>query len=164
MRAALAAAAAVLLQRSGTDLESQVCGSSMHPTLPDGSRIRIRCGDAAFGVGDIVVLVAEPPVVHRVVGVARRRGELFVVTRGDAIWFCDMPVTRSGVLGVVQGCDTGDGWRAVGPPPPFGGLGTVVRGISYGLIRGALAIDARLALLTARAGGVFGAWATRVLR
>ena len=137
----------------------------MHPALPAGSRIRIRCGEnAALAPGDVIALVADPPIVHRVVGLVRRGPTRFVITRGDAVCFCDLPVPPSGILGVVEACDTGGRWRPVGVASRSGGSGAVVRQCFYQVVRASLLIDERLAAVMVRAVGALGALAGRVVR
>ena len=147
---------AALLAKAGRDIESTVVGRSMGRTLPEGTRIRIRAGAAdAIGLGTVVAVAAgEMIFAHRVVGVARG----YVVLRGDAALLCDEPVAVSQLIGVVEACNDGTGWRPLPPPS------REVRRISElqrRAILGALGIHialargfARLCMRVARRGGV----------
>src|SRR2546426_6039432 len=111
---ASSAAVAALLKSSGREIESEILGASMHPTLAEGCRIRIRCGRLPYGPGDIVAILGEPLIAHRVVGLGVCRSRRFVITRGDAGWFCDPPVPGDSILGGVAAQGGGRGWRTRG--------------------------------------------------
>ena len=155
---ASAAELAPLLKKAGLDIESEVRGSSMHPTLPPGARIRIRCGPVAHQRGDIVAIVADPPIVHRIVSCLRCRSRLYLITRGDASWSCDLPVTEDEILGVVSGYQDGDAWRQPRAFEPQIGIAAVLPWLSHTSIRMALRISEDLASLVARGGAVIASW------
>jgi hypothetical protein len=145
-------AAAELLRKARGELESQIVGRSMVPTLPDGSRIRISCGQPSVARGDIVAILAEPPVAHRVVAVHRFRARTYLVTRGDAAWHCDVPVGEQDILGVVTAHNDGHGWKTPAEPPGTRGLRRALEWLSARTVVTALALSDRLASLAARAG------------
>ena len=136
-------ALAALLKRSGTDLESQIRGPSMVPTLPHGTRIRIQC-ETGRGIrpGQVVAFLAEPGLVaHRMVA---RQGH-HILTRGDASAACDPPTQVDRVLGVVDAWFDGTDWRPVAGPPSTSLAGRFGSAFSRAAIRVALAADPRLA-------------------
>lgn len=145
-------AAAELLRKTRGDLESQIVGGSMLPTLVHGSRIRISCGHPAVARGDIVAILAEPPVAHRVVAIHRFRARTYLVTRGDASWHCDVPIGEQDVLGVVTAHNDGHGWKAPAEPPGARGVRRALGWLSARAVVTALAMSDRLASLAARAG------------
>jgi hypothetical protein len=149
---ASATALAPLLKQSGLEIESEVRGSSMHPTLPAGSRIRIRCGSAASRPGDIVAIVADPPIVHRVVSHQRCRSRQYTITRGDASWYCDLPVTDDQILGTVCEQQEGGSWRAPRAFEPPTGVRSALAWLSLRSMQAAICMSERAASLLARAG------------
>lgn len=151
------AALARLVKKSGLEIESEVHGSSMHPTLPAGSRIRIRCGSTAARPGDIIVIVADPPIVHRVVCQRRCRSRRYTITRGDALWFCDLPVTDDQVLGIVCEQQEGDVWRAPRACEPAAGFRSLLAWLSLRSMLAAICVSERAASLVARAGAALAA-------
>src|SRR5438552_14923505 len=106
-----------LLKSAGREIESEIQGCSMYPTLIEGSRIRIRCGESRFQAGDVVAILGQPLVAHRVVGHGLSGARRFLITRGDASWFCDPPVREDQILGVVTALDNGHGWQTLGSRP-----------------------------------------------
>ena len=144
---------APLLKKSGLEIESEVRGSSMHPALPSGSRIRIRCGSAPSRLGDIIAIVADPAIVHRVVSHQRCRSRLYTITRGDALWFCDLPVTDDQILGIVCAQLQGDSWRAPRAFESPAGFRSVLAWLSLRSMQAAICMSERAASLVARAGG-----------
>jgi hypothetical protein len=152
-----AADLAPLLRKSGLEIESEIRGSSMHPTLPAGTRIRIRCGNAPYRPGDIVAIVADPPIAHRVISCLRRGSRDYVITRGDASWYCDLPVVEEQILGVVTAQLDADGWRAPSACQAPEGLTGLLASVSHRLMRAALRVSDNAASLVARAGGAVAA-------
>jgi signal peptidase I len=79
-------------------------GGSMQPTLPPGSRLRIRCGQTRPQLGDVVAFCRNGElVIHRLIGTesagaAEPTAYLF---RGDANPVPDPPVTAEQLVGVV---------------------------------------------------------------
>ena len=115
-----ASAVAALLKKSAREIESEVRGTSMAPTLFSGTRIKILCTAEPYQTGDIVAILADPLIVHRVVASAWCRSKRYLITRGDASWYCDLPVTEDQILGVVTTQYDGSRWhppRAMVPPP-----------------------------------------------
>lgn len=155
---ASAAAVALLLKGSGLEIESEVRGSSMRPALTHGSRIRIHCGPARCAPGEIVAILADPLVAHRVVGCVRYRSHGYLITRGDASWFCDVPVREDQLLGVVTGLYEDGQWRLPGPPLPLTGLRAALAWLSHRSIVVALGISEHLASLVARGGSSVASW------
>ena len=106
---------AAVLGQTGTGVESVVVGSSMHPTLPQGARVRIASGHD-WTVGDVIAFVAgDVLVAHRAVAVPR--GGRFVLTRGDATRLPDPPCPVAVVLGPVCEVWREDSWHPVPRPP-----------------------------------------------
>ncbi len=120
-----------LLRNSGRTVESIMVGSSMSPSIPNGSPIRIKCGrPQQLNIGGVVVYFrnSHPVTGHRVVGWGRRNHvKDLVVTRGDGNLVCDVPTPRSTVLGVVtEFCLAGE-WH---PVPTYRRAGPVHRAIA----------------------------------
>lgn len=155
------AAVAALLKNSGHEIESEIHGESMHPTLTEGSRIRIRCGRAHYQPGDIVAILGEPLIAHRVVGLGLCRSRRFVITRGDASWFCDPPVREEQILGVVTAYDDGRGWQPLQPWIRATGAVPVLTTLLLVVIRGALSVNERFAVNVARGTSLVACWCGR---
>jgi len=88
-----------LLARSGKIIESEISGTSMGRTLPEGSRIRIQplpAGD--YGVGQIVAFVRGSTIFAHRIAYRTKQG---VLTRGDNHSWCDLPMPVDAVLGLV---------------------------------------------------------------
>jgi hypothetical protein len=143
---------APLLRRARMELDVEVHGGSMVPGLPPGTRVRIACGATGWRRGDIVTIAVDPPISHRVVGTAVHRERRYVITRGDATWFCDLPVVEGDILGTVTAVGKDGEW---GPPPPAvrRGLTRLLAWMSEYAVRAALCLDERLASRVVRAGG-----------
>ena len=141
---------APLLKKSGLEIESEVRGSSMHPALPAGSRIRIRCGSAPSRLGDLIAIVADPPIVHRVVSHQRCRSRLYTITRGDASWFCDLPVTDDQILGIVCQQQEGGSWSVPRAFEPPAGFRSVLAWLSLRSMQAAICVSEGAASLVAR--------------
>jgi hypothetical protein len=113
--------AAELFARAERTIECSVRGTSMSPTLPDGCRIRVRCGvPARVPVGEIVVLAVAPGILitHRVLkarGWNGGRGHL--LTQGDGAVLCDEPIPMRAFVGCVIAFDDGAGWIVPGNRP-----------------------------------------------
>ena len=114
-------AVSVVLKRSRREIESVVTGSSMGRTMPDGSRILIRCNDTLdWKPGTVIAFFAGPTLVaHRIVarGIGTR-ARSFWVTRGDGTLISDVPVNGDAVLGEVIAWSPEKGWHGVPDPPP----------------------------------------------
>lgn len=155
-----ASAAAVLLKKAAVDIESEIRGSSMHPALPNGSRIRIRCTAEAhaYQVGDIIAILADPLIAHRVVATARYRSRLYLITRGDPSWYCDLPVTEDQILGLVTAQHDGREWqppRACARPT---GLRSILATVSVRAILAAIAVSEKWAWHVSRGGVLIATW------
>jgi hypothetical protein len=105
-------------KRRRTMLEFVVQGASMLGSLPAGCRIRIACEPGLPAPGAVIgVLIGKCVVrVHRVIWRGRRgaaRG--WVITRGDALIFPDMPHDDGAVLGRVTEVEIDGVWRPVPP-------------------------------------------------
>ena len=150
-----------LLRQAASDIESELRGSSMAPALMPGVRIRIRCG-AEPRAGDVVAYFGESPVIaHRVISRIRRRGAAYVMTSGDANWFCDAPIAPDRVLGVVTAYLDGATWRPVPAPPPTPRLARVWSRLSYWLVATSLFMSDRYAM---RASFLMSELAPRIQR
>ncbi len=150
-----AATLAPLLRRAGIELDAEVHGDSMQPGLPPGSQLHIACGATGWSDGDIVAIAADPPVSHRVVRVVQRGGRRYVITRGDATWFCDLPVVEQDILGLVTSVRlSGGDW---GAPPALvarHGLTRLLALASEHAVSAALRVGERLTSRVVRAGQV----------
>jgi len=103
-----------LLKKTDTVIESELRGTSMGGTLPNGSRLRLHFDEQPpLDVGDVIAFSAGTGVtVHRIVargvfGPARS----FVLTRGDGSLLVDHPVRATDVLAVVREWKRGDAWE-----------------------------------------------------
>lgn len=136
-------AIASLLQKSGTDLESRIAGSSMEPAIPHDARIRIRPQEHQdYREGQVVACVSGNSLfAHRIVYSGRdgRTGE-FILTRGDGWVLCDPPTRKSNILGLVTEFCSGGAWSA-----PLGHVSRspvrrLTAGASFWLVRLSLAV------------------------
>ena len=88
-----------LWQEGEHDLWVTLQGSSMMPTLPPGSRLRLRCGGREPALGDVVAFRSGGRlVIHRLTHLDAH-GRL--VCQGDANAASDPPITPQEVVGVV---------------------------------------------------------------
>lgn len=87
---------------AGGDVEVAVRGGSMAPTLASGSRVRVARARSLWP-GDVVVFrsVDGPLVAHRLLGALRRRGEWYLLTKGDAASAFDDFVPVAAVVGTL---------------------------------------------------------------
>jgi len=84
---------------AGRVLVTKVRGQSMWPLICDGERVEVRPRTGGVEVGDVVlVTLGGGLVLHRVVLVEGPG----VVTKGDAVGWCDPAVLLDDVLGVVD--------------------------------------------------------------
>jgi sterol desaturase/sphingolipid hydroxylase (fatty acid hydroxylase superfamily) len=137
-------AAAGLLKRTGSNIESTVRGRSMGGALGDGTRIRITCARAErYPLGAVVAFMAGDVLIgHRVVARSRdRRGREGLVTRGDARLFCDPPIDPALVLGEVTARADGAAWASVPDPIVRGWLPRVVSALALGVVRSLASLD-----------------------
>ena len=150
-------ALAEFVVREGTPLCSRVRGWSMHPTLRDGTEIRIEAAPH-WGPGDVVAFVAgEGLLAHRAVHVdAARR---FFVAHGDGCLLCDPPGEVGAVVGVVSGWrDAPDGaWTPIGAAPARAGwrgaVARAVRAVIVAALRWHVALARALHALLYLGGG-----------
>jgi len=108
-----------LTGKSQAVIHSEVRGASMGAAIPDGARIRIRCGpESSWGAGKVIAFLAgSRMMVHRIVYEGRRGpARNFVLTQGDRNWLCDPPVNRATVVGEVEAFSTGGEWQPIGAP------------------------------------------------
>ena len=106
------------LQKGSRQIETRVRGGSMGDALPEGSQVRIRFS-SEFEMGQVLAYVAGDRIVaHRLVRFIPTRGELYLLTRGDASVFCDAPIRASTAMGIVTEYCTGQAWQAIAPDPP----------------------------------------------
>ncbi len=129
-----------ILQRAGTVVESEIRGPSMGSTLPDGTRIHIRCGPVTTcRAGEVVAFLGvQGLVAHRVISLRRAHDAPgYLLTRGDALTLCDPPIPSHAALGVVTEWRRGDpdSWVPVPGPPPRRPVAAVVDGLAVGLLR-----------------------------
>jgi hypothetical protein len=118
-------AVADLWARSARELVVRLSGRSMEPAIPSGAEVRISCGETG-GVGDVVVCREGTGVrVHRVV--ARAPGG-WILTRGDARWLPDAPLSGDeAVLGRVVAVRDGDVFTPTPGTSPSPARGLVLR-------------------------------------
>lgn len=84
---------------AGRVLVTKVCGQSMWPLIRDGERVEVRPRSGPVEIGDVVlVMLGHKLVLHRVVAIQSDG----VVTKGDAVGWCDPPSRLGEVLGVVD--------------------------------------------------------------
>jgi hypothetical protein len=111
-------AIASLLKNTYYTFETDVRGSSMGAALPEG-RIRVRfAADTDLRIGRVLMYLAQDrAVAHRFIRRMYVGPNEYFITRGDATAFCDAPVRRSAVVGVVTEFFGGGKWQGIGPPP-----------------------------------------------
>lgn len=79
-----------------------LCGRSMEPGMPSGTRIRLRCGGAAPEPGCVVAFRCENRlVVHRLISVSSSADRSEFVCQGDNNEEPDLPVTADRLVGRV---------------------------------------------------------------
>jgi hypothetical protein len=102
------------------EFESTVLGESMGKAVPAGSRIRVRfVSDANLATGQVVTYIANDRIVaHRLVKIARSRGDRYVITCGDGTVCCDVPVPVSAVIGIVTELHSNGTWEPAPQPQP----------------------------------------------
>lgn len=128
-----------LLRRAGAEVESTILGDSMGPTLPAGTRVRIRCGTPPAEPGTIVAFFAGSRLVaHRVV--RRDRRGRHVIPRGDARRLCDPPIPTASLVGAVIAWWDGTAWRSPGAAPIRGRPTRLVMSLTSGLVAVGLAV------------------------
>jgi hypothetical protein len=141
-------ALARVLRGTGREFESAIRGTSMHGTLPEGVRIRIRCdGGAEAGPGAVVAFAGDGRLVaHRVAARGRgARARRWVVTLGDGCTICDVPVAVDAVLGTVIAREYHGVWQPVPGAVVRRGWRRVATVALLGCVRLALEADVRLA-------------------
>lgn len=109
-------AIAAIWKRSRREVVARFRGVSMEPTIPSGSEVVLRCGEA-IGAGDILAFVAgDRLIVHRVLGLSEDHG--WILTCGDAARIPDPPITDAdSVIGIVARLRRGSALAAPAPPP-----------------------------------------------
>ncbi len=82
----------------------RISGSSMRPMIDDGDIVTIAPIEAdTINAQDIVLVTTQcgTALVHRVISLQAREGELYALTRGDYSRYHDTPLPLSRVLGRV---------------------------------------------------------------
>ncbi len=113
-------AIATLMKRTGREVQSEIRGSSMGSTIPDGSQIRIRPMEAeALREGKMgAFLAGQSSRAHRIVYRGRgRRLEKYLLTLGVGWPYCDPPIHVSAALGLVTEYRVNGEWRAPAVQP-----------------------------------------------
>jgi signal peptidase I len=122
---------AVDLLKSGHRLRFRARGSSMHPLVRDGDILVVRpVNQDEMKVGDVVLYRAAGAgiVAHRIVEKHTRRGQGFLVVRGDATGRPDPQVLWSQVLGRVASIErrgrtiVAESWTSRHAAPFYRGL------------------------------------------
>jgi len=105
-------------KKIGRQMESTIQGGSMHPTLPEGTRIRIRVADDKEYVPGAVVacLQNEFLFAHRIVYRGQGRHSDVVITQGDAWILCDSPIRTSAIVGIVETREVNGEWVPLPAP------------------------------------------------
>lgn len=99
-------------------------GDSMRPLIAPGARLLVAFGALPTGVGEIVVFAqGERLIAHRVVAWRRSRP----IAKGDAEAFCDAPLEREHILGVVRALRRSPD----APASSFGCAGRAARAIAH---------------------------------
>jgi len=108
-------AIAGIWKKTGRELVTRFGGSSMEPTIPPETEVRLLCGERAEP-GDVIAFLAHDQVmVHRVVAT----GPDWVLTRGDAQVLPDPPIVdRTVILGRILEVRRTAGWTDPAPSPP----------------------------------------------
>jgi len=145
-----------LLRKGSREFEFFLSGTSMGPTLPAGSWIRVRlAADGEFMVGQVLTYVAKDRVLaHRLVRSVKSGNQEYLITRGDATVCCDLPVVSSSVIGIVTEYCAAGSWQPVGPP----------RARWFGFAWTAWAISAAVGGLVRRNPGIAAWTARRIIR
>ncbi len=113
-----------LYRQNGEQAWIAARGDSMRPLIPPGARLLVAFGAQPAGIGEIVVFAeGERLIAHRVVG-WRRSGP---IAKGDAEPFCDAPLEREHILGVVRALRRDPD----APASSFGCVGRVARAIAH---------------------------------
>jgi hypothetical protein len=113
-------AIAPILSRAESTVESILEGTSMVPTIPPGTPIRLECGARGGEVGEVVAIAKGAMLtVHRVVATRRQRdGRVYVLTCGDNRWLPDSPVESDRIIGRVVAIKRRAEWVAVSSTVP----------------------------------------------
>ena len=132
----------------------------MGRSLPERTRIRIRCSDdPRYQRGDVIAFsTASGLVGHRIVGHGRPWPG-FVLARGDGVWLSDRPVPVRDILGQIIAWLDGDVWRPVPEAPRVALLRRALMAAHLGLLRAAFVAHPRaaaaLAALSHRVSAIF---------
>jgi hypothetical protein len=112
-------AIASLLRNTDRTFNTTVRGSSMGAALPDGANVEVQFADPCdLKQGSVVMYIAKDrAVAHRLVHHAWVRGHEYLITRGDASVFCDVPVPASAVVGFLTRVRVGGEWQPIVPAP-----------------------------------------------
>ncbi len=87
------------IARTASRPGSPHAATSIRSLIPPGARLLVAFGALPAGVGEIIVFAqGERLIAHRVVA-WRRSGP---IAKGDAEAFCDAPLEREHILGVVR--------------------------------------------------------------
>lgn len=122
------------LLAEGQPVSARLQGHSMLPAIAHGALVHLRPVAGRLPSRGEVALVRRANgcvVCHRVRGLRRRRGKLWVQTWGDAAHFPDAPEPVENVLGVVSAL--GEERAAVPAGPPRWRL--VCRRLKYAVLR-----------------------------
>lgn len=141
-------AAAAALQPSDQEFETRTRGPSMAEAMPEGARIRVRCGtEQGCRVGDVVVFMNGTELTaHRVAYRGRsRRARGFLVTLGDGLVMPDGLVSVTSVVGRVTAVHATGGWAAVGASAPPSLARRCVRRVTVAAAIAALEVSPPLA-------------------
>ncbi len=87
--------------KGGLNVRVPVRGSSMFPLLSTGDSVIVTSPDN-LKEGDIILFRdRENLVCHRLVRIINQEGEVYYITRGDALFSTDRPVMAKDVIGKV---------------------------------------------------------------
>ena len=100
-----------LWSQAGPEHDVCVRGNSMWPLIRAGDRVRVMHGLSGLRWGDIVAYQREDRlIVHRLIRIVRREGELFFQTQGDNASSRDPAVSAGRVLGRVVALRRAGSW------------------------------------------------------
>jgi hypothetical protein len=103
-----------LWQDEQRDVWITLQGTSMLPTFPPGTRLRLDCAPFAPQVGEVIAFLRGGGlIVHRLIAIEPAEGgaETVYICRGDADAHVDPPVHSRAVVGVVRETRAPSAWE-----------------------------------------------------
>ena len=132
----------VFLKKTGCEVEAELSGVSMETALPNGSAVRIRFGEGLqYSLGSVVAFRSgDTLILHRLV----YSDGILLVTRGDARWFPDQPMSSEMILGQVTACQRDGAWAPPAADSHSRGR-RVLQSVFLGLLLTAVKVSPRFA-------------------